>query len=165
MASESYSIAAALSYPNIYDGTVLTETYKQQCKVAAETRITLAGYRLATILNTILPKVDINTIEAGIRAATSRNATVNPFANLIDPGNNDNCQCTQKSKTISSGAVAGVAIITFVVGCVVAAIIVWIFFKRAMHRKLEEQDIEAGINLNAHRQNASSSKYMGSAME
>lgn len=130
MATESHRFAETLAYPNISNGTVLTKTYKQQCKVVAETRVTLAGYRLATVLNTILPKVDINTIEAGILAVTSRNATVNPFSDLITSGDAD-CRCTEKSKTVSAGIAAGVAIITFAVGCIVAVIVAWIFFKRS----------------------------------
>uniref|UniRef100_A0A0A9WV27 Hexokinase-2 n=1 Tax=Lygus hesperus TaxID=30085 RepID=A0A0A9WV27_LYGHE len=102
IAMESHRFAETVAYPGIDNGTVLSDTYKSQCTVVAQTRVTLAGYRLATILNTILPKVDMDVIEASVRKVTSTDARVNPFASLII----ENLHSDLCSKSISSEVAA-----------------------------------------------------------
>jgi len=53
MAEESYNYAVQYSYDNgnLQPGDTLSPTYLSNCQFAAEQRVTLAGYRLATELN------------------------------------------------------------------------------------------------------------------
>ncbi|EKF37888.1 p1/s1 nuclease, putative [Trypanosoma cruzi marinkellei] len=54
MAKESYDIAVEVAYPGIVDGVKLTDEYLEKCKAVTESRVVLAGYRLANILNQLL---------------------------------------------------------------------------------------------------------------
>ncbi|RHW72286.1 single strand-specific nuclease [Trypanosoma brucei equiperdum] len=54
MSREGFELAKKVAYANVVNGTELSEEYISACKEMAEKRITLAGYRLATHLNTVL---------------------------------------------------------------------------------------------------------------
>ncbi|EAN91043.1 putative p1/s1 nuclease [Trypanosoma cruzi] len=56
MAMESYDIAVQVAYPGFVDGAKITDEYLEKCRAAAESRVVLAGYRLANVLNQLLDK-------------------------------------------------------------------------------------------------------------
>ncbi|CAG9570446.1 putative 3'-nucleotidase/nuclease [Leishmania major strain Friedlin] len=114
MAAESYELAVKNVYPGISDGTVLSESYKANGKILAAGRVTLAGYRLATILNTALAGVSLDTIINGTKhmqdevEVTHTGDTYNYYA----------------FSGVERGAAAGIFLSSFVIGCLLATAVV-----------------------------------------
>ncbi|SYZ63737.1 3'-nucleotidase/nuclease (plasmid) [Leishmania braziliensis MHOM/BR/75/M2904] len=114
MAAESYELAVKNVYPGISDGTVLSESYKANGKILAGGRVTLAGYRLATILNAALAGVSMDTIMNGTKhiqdevKVTHTGDTYNYYA----------------YSGVEKGAAAGIFLSSFAIGCLLATAVV-----------------------------------------
>lgn len=75
MADESYAFAVNSSYADMTPGAKLSDAYLDRCLQVAEGRITLGGYRLGNMLNTLLENMtlDAQTL-AAYRAARAKRA-------------------------------------------------------------------------------------------
>ncbi|CCW68043.1 unnamed protein product [Phytomonas sp. Hart1] len=59
-AMESHAFGINTTYVGINEGEELSGKYLVSCQIVAEARLTLAGYRLANILNTLLDNIDLS---------------------------------------------------------------------------------------------------------
>ncbi|KAG5505578.1 hypothetical protein JIQ42_08344 [Leishmania sp. Namibia] len=114
MAAESYELAVKHVYPGVADGTVLSESYKANGKILAGGRVTLAGYRLATILNTALAGVPMGTIMNGTKH-------IQDEVEVIHTGDTNNYYAFSG---VDRGAAAGIFLSSFVIGCLLATVVV-----------------------------------------
>ncbi|AYU80951.1 p1/s1 nuclease [Leishmania donovani] len=73
---ESHMFAVNTSYPGVTPGATLSEAYLARCKRVAEARLTLGGYRLGYLLNTLLSSIHVDeaTLEAYRAARPKRGA-------------------------------------------------------------------------------------------
>ncbi|KAG5510219.1 hypothetical protein GH5_08326 [Leishmania sp. Ghana 2012 LV757] len=114
MAAESYELAVKHVYPGVADGTVLSESYKANGKILAGGRVTLAGYRLATILNTALAGVPMGTIMNGTKH-------IQDGVEVIHTGDTNNYYAFSG---VDRGAAAGIFLSSFVIGSLLATVVV-----------------------------------------
>ncbi|KAG5484477.1 hypothetical protein LSCM1_07847 [Leishmania martiniquensis] len=114
MAAESYELAVRHVYPGIVNGTVLSESYKANGKILAGGRVTLAGYRLATILNTALAGVSMDAIMNGTKH-------IQDGVKDVRTGETNNYYAFSG---VEKGAAAGIFLSSFVIGCLLATAVV-----------------------------------------
>ncbi|KPI83767.1 putative 3'-nucleotidase/nuclease [Leptomonas seymouri] len=115
MAAESFDLAMRNVYPGIVNGTVLTADYKTQAKILSHQRVTLAGYRLATILNSALAGVSLDTINESMKE-------IQDSVNVTQTGDIFNYYSL---KGVERGAAAGIFLSCFAVGCLLAAAVTY----------------------------------------
>jgi hypothetical protein len=131
MAAESFDLAVQNVYPGITNGMVLSQAYKDQAQVLSHQRVTLAGYRLAAMLNSALASVPLSTIQKSTRQiqdaveVTQTGDTINYYA----------------FKGVERGAAAGIFLSCFAIGCLLATAIVYTicYVRRSQRMKEMEQ--------------------------
>ncbi|KPA74380.1 putative 3'-nucleotidase/nuclease precursor [Leptomonas pyrrhocoris] len=111
---ETYDLAIKYAYPGADDGATLTEEYKANAKKVAERQVLLAGYRLALMLNETMKSVNTSAITEGMKNVEAEVPTTDNTTRV-----NHYVQ-----KGLSSGATAGIAVVLFCVGVIIAAIVV-----------------------------------------
>ncbi|GET86777.1 p1/s1 nuclease [Leishmania tarentolae] len=114
MAAESYELALKYVYPGISNGTVLSDTYKANGKILAASRVTLAGYRLATILNTVLAGVSLDTIMKGTKRIQGE----------VEVAHTGDTYNYYAFSGIDGGSAAGIFLSSFVIGCMISTAVV-----------------------------------------
>ncbi|KPI82632.1 putative 3'-nucleotidase/nuclease [Leptomonas seymouri] len=115
MAAESFDLAMRNVYPGVASGTVLTADYKAQAKILTHQRVTLAGYRLATILNSALAGVSLDTINESMKE-------IQDSVKMTQTGDIFNYYSL---KGVERGAAAGIFLSCFAVGCLLAAAVTY----------------------------------------
>lgn len=124
MVEESYNIAVTSVYPNADDGAVLTEEYKTNGQAITARRVSLAGFRLATVLNEVLENVSLETIQ---------NATkqIEDGVEVIHTGGTYNYYVREG---VEPGAAAGIFLSAFAIGCLLATAVVAAAYLVRRHR-------------------------------
>ncbi|KAL7704370.1 3'-nucleotidase/nuclease [Lotmaria passim] len=134
MAAESYDLAVQNVYPGIGSRTVLTQAYKNQAQVLCRQRVTLAGYRLATILNSALSGVSLSTIKKSVQQ-------IQDGVEVTHTGDTYNYYAFHG---VERGAAAGIFLSCFAIGCLVATAVAYVVFSmHQVHRNVKQQAPEA----------------------
>lgn len=114
MAKESFDAAVKYVYPGASDGAILTAEYQATAKSVCERRVTLAGYRLATIINKAMKDVPLTAIMAGVKLITEEVADVSVSRRT----------CARfKDRSIGVDLVVGLVVSSFLLGCFALAVI------------------------------------------
>lgn len=114
---DSFKLAVDYAYPGGDDGATLSDVYKANAKRITERQVLLAGYRLATMLNTTLKGVSTPRLLQGLKNVqdgvpiTDNTTVINHY----------------EQKGLSAGATVGIAIALFMVGAIIAAVVVFVF--------------------------------------
>ncbi|KPA75783.1 putative 3'-nucleotidase/nuclease [Leptomonas pyrrhocoris] len=142
MAMESLDMAIKYVYPGADNGAVLTQSYKDAAKVICHQRVTLAGYRLATVINNALENVPLSAIlksEKEIQEEVEVTQTGDTYNYYAISG-------------VERGAAAGIFLSCFAIGCLLATAVMYaICFvrrsqprgKKAEHTVAPAHDVDA----------------------